>query len=138
MQQSTGPLAFSLRGLHRVGSRFLSFEGKALALEKAAPFGLRHSVPFLLVGLGEAARGSRPAHLPLAQTRAVWMEEESPVSVLGATGGCVKYASAGPAFLAPGASSMEDSSSTERGGRGRQERLSLIRAHFVFISLIVT
>lgn len=68
MQQSTGPLAFSLRGLHRVGSRFLSFEGKALALEKAAPFGLRQSVPFLLVGLGEAARGSCPAHLPLAQT----------------------------------------------------------------------
>ena len=57
----------------------------------------------------------------LPRQRAVWMEEESPVSVLGATGGCIKHASAGPAFLAPGASSMEDSSSTEQGGRGRQE-----------------
>lgn len=68
MQQNTGPLAFSLRCLYRVGSRFLSFEGKALALQKAVSFGLRQSAPFLLVGLGDVARGSCPSHLPLAQT----------------------------------------------------------------------
>ena len=60
MQQSTGPLAFSLRCLHRVGSRFLSFEVKALALEKVGPSGLRQSVPFCWRAWGR--RPVAPAH----------------------------------------------------------------------------
>ena len=96
MQQNTGPLAFSLRCLYRVGSRFLSFEGKALALQKAVSFGLRHQCLFCWWAWGMWP--GTPAHHTSRSPRwrAVWMEEGSPVSVVGARGGYVKYMSTGP------------------------------------------
>ena len=58
---------------------------------------------------------------------------------LGARGGCVKYVSAGPAFLAPRTSSMEGGSSTERGGRDGEAlgrfKCVAFSAPFVSISL---